>query len=94
MPDIFTPRPDIVKKVLEDAGLEARVTPTILTNRPADITYRFRGTDYYAELYVHDLAALPARSVFPEPTSLGVGILLGMVATVAIFWRRLRAQRR
>lgn len=94
MPDIYTPRPDIVRKVFEDAGFEARVTPTILTDRPADITYRFRGKDYYAELYVHDIAAVPARAVFPEPTSLGVGILLGAIAMVAILSRRLRAQRK
>lgn len=94
MPDLYTPRPDIVKRVLEDAGLEARVTPTILTDRPAEITYRFRGNDYYAELYVHDLTNLPGRAAFPEPLSLGVGIALGAVAMAGMLWRRLCAQRR
>jgi hypothetical protein len=90
MPDIYTPRPDIVKRVLEDAGFESRVEPTILKDRPAEITYRFRGKDYFAELYVHDLRELPAGAAgrFPEPASLGVGILIGAAAVMAMVWRR------
>lgn len=41
MPDIYTLRPDIVKQVLKDAGFESQVQPTIIKERPAEITFRF-----------------------------------------------------
>lgn len=95
MPDIYTPRPDIVKQVLRDAGLASPVQPTIIKERPAEISFRFDGKGYYAELYVHDLAAVPGRSPsgFPDPASLAVGILIGAVAAWAVTARRLRRAR-
>lgn len=84
MPDIYTPHPDIVKKVLKDAGLEAGVEPTILKDRPREITFRFRGKDYYAELYVHHTDELRPRPKFPDWTSLGVGFLIGFLIAFVI----------
>lgn len=88
MPDIFTTRPDIVKQVLKDAGLEAHVQPTIIKDRPAEITYRFNGKGYYAELYVHDLAEVSKGTAFPDAASLAVGFIIGAVAVTVIFLRR------
>jgi len=86
MPDIFTSRPDIVKKVLKDAGFESQVQPTIIKERPAEITFRFNGKGYYAELYIHDMAEVQS---FPDVASLAVGILIGSVAVGVVFARRL-----
>lgn len=71
MPDLWTKHPDLVLKVLKEAGFTCGVKPTILPQREAGITRRpertcrFSGKGWYAELYVHDLGELePSRSLF------------------------------
>ena len=92
MPDIYTPRPDLVKQVLKDAGFECQVQPTIIKDRPAENTFRFHGKGYYAELYVHDLGEVPGHALprFPEAASLGVGIFIGAAVALVVLRRLLR----
>ncbi|UFP96712.1 hypothetical protein [Gloeobacter morelensis] len=87
MPDIYTPRPDIVMRFLKEAGFESQVQPTILKDRPRDITYRFRTGDTYVEFYVHDIKALPEPpGPLFEPASAAGGALVGAALTAAVGW--------
>ncbi|MBW4697467.1 MAG: hypothetical protein KME03_06140 [Aphanocapsa lilacina HA4352-LM1] len=87
MPDIYTPRPDIVTRFLKEAGFESQVQPTILKDRPKEITYRFRTKDTYVEFYVHDIKALPERpKPMFEPASAVGGALVGAAVVAAVGW--------
>jgi hypothetical protein len=95
MPDIYTPRPDIVTQVLKDAGFEAQVEATIIKERPREITYRFRGDGYYAEFYVHDIRELgPAAQLATKSpvdfASPGIGFVIGAALVALVLLRRLR----
>lgn len=58
-PDIWTKNPEIVLDVLQKAGFECGVRPTILAEKEKGIerrpenTCRFTWKDGYAEFYIH-----------------------------------------
>lgn len=61
MPDIWTKHPDIVLDILQKAGFECGVNPTILPQKENGIersprnTCRFVYPGGYAEFYIHKI---------------------------------------
>lgn len=76
MPDIWTKHPEIIRRVLEEAGFQCGVTPKILTTRKPQETCRFEKEGLVAEFYVH-----------PVPSWMLSALLLGLaVILVGFLW--------
>lgn len=80
MPDIWTKYPEIVRRILEEAGFKCGVEPRILA-RNASETCQFVKENFLGEIYIHKINFVPGNTLL----ILALGIAIVIIFVLGIF---------
>lgn len=85
MPDIWTKYPEIVRRILEEAGLRCGVEPQILPRAAAE-TCQLAKEGFLGEIYIHQMNAVPDSTLL----LLALGIAVFIILVLGILLKKKR----
>lgn len=83
MPDIWTKYPEIVRRILEEAGLRCGVEPQILARNVSE-TCQLVKENFLGEIYIHDIALIPKDTNTALIFALAIAVFIIMILLVLL----------